>query len=695
MLKSLTNWLDDRTGYKAIAHHALEEPIPGGARWKYVFGSALTSTFMIQLFTGILLMFSYSPSAQTAWGSVYYINNVMTWGWIIRGIHHFGSQAMVILLVLHMIQVLIAGAYRAPREINWWFGMGLMFVTLGFSLTGYLLPWDQKGYWATKVATNIAGGAPVLGEYIQKAIVGGTDYGNQTITRFYGLHVGVLPASLAILLVGHIYMFRKHGVTHSPRHTGTESFWPKQVFMDVAASLLVVGVLFALVFYYGGADLDAPADPSRSDYPARPEWYFLSLFQMLKLFPGSREMIGTIVVPSAILVVLMAMPLFDKILPRGFAHFLACSVVFALVGGAGYLTLTAMKEDASNWEFLAQREGADEAAHRANELARDGITPAGPAYLLSADPAYNGRRVLEAKCLSCHYYGGKGLVTREVSPLSAADLAGASPMVVDLPDVPEPVKRALAVKAKDFKPTAAARGTLFGNNPIVRLTGTGKDGLNVMAEVAPDGKAILVSTESPQVAADLEGYGTAPWLKGLLAAPGSDKYFGKVPQCRGMNGWRKKWDERLAKLDKPAAEAEERKLGDVAELVVDLLSKQKGDAGIEELEAVPEVKAHRGFETFKQQCATCHVGEGLEAPRVVGWGSDDWTRRMIEKPGDEGLYGWLPPEKQMPAFGGKLSANDLETLLRHLRGEAKGIATLGGNRGLRRADPDAPVVFGD
>ena len=219
MLNPLADWLDDRTGYRALVHEALDEPIPGGARWRYVFGSALSTTFLIQVVTGVLLMFSYSPSASTAWGSVFYISDQMTLGWFIRGIHHFGSQAMVVLLALHLIQVLWAGAYRRPREVNWWFGMALLFLTLGFSLTGYLLPWDQKGYWATKVATNITGGAPVLGPYLQKVVVGGPDYGNQTLTRFYGLHVGVLPALFVLCLAAHIALFRRHGLT-PPRARG-------------------------------------------------------------------------------------------------------------------------------------------------------------------------------------------------------------------------------------------------------------------------------------------------------------------------------------------------------------------------------------------------------------------------------------------------------------------------------------------
>jgi ubiquinol-cytochrome c reductase cytochrome b subunit len=397
-----------------------------------VFGSALSTTFVIQLVTGLLLMLSYSPSSSTAWGSVFYINQDLWMGWFIRGIHHFGSQAMVILLVLHLLQVLTAGAYRAPREVNWWFGMALLFLTLGFSLTGYLLPWDQKGYWATKVATNIMGGAPVLGPYLQKVVVGGSDYGNQTVTRFFGLHVGILPALFVLCLAAHVALFRRHGLT-PPRHAHTRTegkFWPEQLFYDTVFSVLVFAILVGLVIREGGANLDAPADPSSSDYPARPEWYFLSLFQMLKLFPGDREVIGTIVVPTAILVVMLLIPLFDRILPSRLAHFLACGFVFALVGGAGYLTYEAIRADEHDALFQQARRKADDARQRALELASNPevlVPPDGAAYVLLRDPLYHGRKVLESKCLSCHHYFYRGQMTqvdgKEVStPQTASDL---------------------------------------------------------------------------------------------------------------------------------------------------------------------------------------------------------------------------------------------------------------------------------
>ncbi len=423
MFKQLADWLDDRSGYRKLLKEALDEPIPGGVRWSYVFGSALVVIFLVQVFTGLLLMTAYSPSSSTAWASVYYISNDMWMGWVIRGVHHFAAQAMVVLLVLHLLQVLWAGAYRAPRELNWWFGMALLFLTLAFSLTGYLLPWDQKGYWATKVATNIMGGAPLVGPYLQKVVVGGSDYGNQTVTRFYGLHVGFLPTLLVLCLVAHVALFRRHGITAPQRllHRPTATFWPEQLFMDTVFSALVLGVVVVLVLAEGGANLDAPADPASSDYPARPEWYFLSLFQMLKLFPGKREVVGTIVIPTALLVVMLLLPLFDRLLPGKLAHFLACGFVFAVVGAAGYLTIQAMRDDARDQVFQQSRDQADAARRRALYLAGlpdVGIPPEGSAYILRRDPLTQGRSILERRCLGCHVFDGKGTGTQTASDLS-------------------------------------------------------------------------------------------------------------------------------------------------------------------------------------------------------------------------------------------------------------------------------------
>ena len=199
---------------------------------------------MVQFITGVFLWMAYSPSASTAWESVYYIQNEMQFGWLLRGIHHWTAQIMVVLLVFHLVQVVIDSAYRAPREFNFWFGVILLFITLATSLTGYLLPWDQKGFWATKVATNLAGVVPVIGGDIQQVVVGGSDYGHHTLTRFFALHAGILPGSLVLLIVVHIYLFRKHGITEAKPATkvGSLYYW-------YFAALCLLGLTAAAFLY--------------------------------------------------------------------------------------------------------------------------------------------------------------------------------------------------------------------------------------------------------------------------------------------------------------------------------------------------------------------------------------------------------------------------------------------------------------
>ncbi len=673
MRKRISDWLDARTGLGALLHEALDEPIPGGARWRYVFGSALTSTFMIQAVTGLLLMFSYSPSSTTAWGSVYYISYEMWGGWFLRGLHHFGSQAMVVLLGLHLIQVLIAGAYRAPREVNWWFGMALLFVTLGFSLTGYLLPWDQKGYWATKVATNIASGAPVVGPYLLQVIVGGSEYGNQTITRFYGLHVGVFPALLVMCLAAHVALFRKHGVTAPRNAQGVDTFWPKQIFFDVVASCAVLGVLVLLVVSEGGANLDAPADPAVADYPARPEWYFLSLFQMLKFFEGPLVVVGTIVIPTAIVALLLLMPLFDKVIPGKLAHFLACTIVFALVGGVGYLTYLAITEDANNKKFQSDRAMANEARQRAIFLAGHPdyrIPPDGAAYVLRRDPLFHGGEVLENKCLSCHYYGGKGQVTTIQMNVEPGTVEG-----VEIPettaavarDVPEVVLKALAIEAPNFTPTAAKRVENPGEIDSYEFQGSNAIGERVVAEVDANGKWVETRTFSKQTASDLKGFGSRAWIRGLLEKPDAPDYFGKLPQLNGMKTWKK------------GSKLSPKELDTVADFVATFAQIQPEENLIQWYERT-DPESHPGYKLFTKECAECHgLGEPglpliepggvMEAPNLFAYGSTRWLTRMIENPGADSLYGYLEEEDRMPAFADRLSENDMTTLVRYLQGD--------------------------
>jgi len=438
-MNAVLNWLDDRTGYKTLVHEALYERIPGGARWRYVWGSTLVYTFLVQLITGFFLWTAYSPSAQSAWESVYYIQYVMQFGWLVRGLHHYTAQAMVVLLVLHLMQVIIDGAYKAPREVNFWLGLILMQIVLGLSLTGYLLPWDQKGYWATQVATNIAGLTPVFGAEIQRLAAGGASYGHHTLTTFFALHAGLLPALLIGFLGLHIYVFRRHGITvPDPARNPTATFWPDQVLKDGVACLAVLATVLLFVFWKG-ADLGAPADATEQYKAARPEWYFLFLFQFLKLTPlfheylglspSASEMVGAMVVPGFVMTVLFLMP-FIAYLRIG--HRFNVAFMFLVIGGAVGLTAMALYQDSTDPDFKASVVDAEHSAVRVRELVSEGIDSRGAAALLRDDPKIQGGKIFAKSCTGCHHYDGKDGTGKPVTQIVDGKLEEAVPKAADL-----------------------------------------------------------------------------------------------------------------------------------------------------------------------------------------------------------------------------------------------------------------------
>lgn len=412
-MKQVWEWVDSRTGLSELWREAANEPVPGGARLRYVFGSVLTFLFMQQVVLGILLATYYSPSASDAWASTAYLQDQVTGGWFLRGLHHHGSSVMVVVVVVHMIQVVVAGAYRAPREFNWWIGLALGGLVLAFALTGYLLPWDQKGYWATQVATGIMGSVPG-GADMQQVLQGGSEYGNLTLTRFYAVHVFVLPLALGTLLVAHIYLFRRHGVTPPAKldegelKRDTQTFAPYQLFLDVLAMTITGMVLVGLTFTTHGAELYAPADPS-SNFVARPEWYFLFLFQLLKYFEGPLQIVGTVLIPGAVASFLVALPFIDRSPSRAVSsRRRVLLMVGTLMAGVVALTAVAMVEDAQNEDFQKGLDKARANGERARELAKEGVLPEGGAAVWRNDPVYEAKVVFRERCAVCHAVDGVG-----------------------------------------------------------------------------------------------------------------------------------------------------------------------------------------------------------------------------------------------------------------------------------------------
>jgi ubiquinol-cytochrome c reductase cytochrome b subunit len=402
--KPACGFWEQRTGWRRLKESMLLEPLPGGARWAAAFGSLLLFAFALQVVTGILLTMNYAPSDKTAYASAKFIQEEVPLGAFIRALHHWGSSAMVVLLLLHLVQVFVWGAYKRPREFTWMVGVLLLVCTLGLAFTGYLLPWDQKAYWATKVALGIASTVPGIGDDLRTLLQGGPQMGNLTLTRFFALHGFILPGFVMVLTVIHLYLFRLHGVTPAWGKSAEElkakeePFWPRQVWKDaVLAFVFLVGL--STWCYYRPAPLEAQADPAQA-YEARPEWYFMFLFQLLRYFHGPYEIVGTFVLPTIFFLVLFFWPFLDRNPERNprrrpIAMTLLSSATAGLIG----LTIYAVASD------VRMREPAI-----AVEKTPAPKESAGPIQQLDV------ARLYSSNCAACHGVDGTGQQIRSGMP---------------------------------------------------------------------------------------------------------------------------------------------------------------------------------------------------------------------------------------------------------------------------------------
>jgi len=209
-------WLDERLGLKTIYDVVLDRKIPK-VNWAFTLGSATLFLVVTQGVTGILLSAYYVPHPEQAYDSIQYIMNEVTFGWLIRGIHHWGATLMVVFVFLHMLRTFFYAAYKYPREITWITGVFLLLVTLGMGFTGYLLPWNQRAFWATTVGTSIVETIPLIGSFLMEALRGGTELSTLTLARFFSAHVWILPATLLSILGVHMYLVVKLGISHIPQ----------------------------------------------------------------------------------------------------------------------------------------------------------------------------------------------------------------------------------------------------------------------------------------------------------------------------------------------------------------------------------------------------------------------------------------------------------------------------------------------
>ena len=541
--------------------------------------------------------------------------------------------------------------------MNYWLGLVLMQLVMGLGLTGYLLPWDQKGYWATNVATNLMTLVPVVGKEMQQLAVGGSEYGHHTLTRFFAMHAGVLPALLVIFLVLHIAIFRRHGIMAkiTPGRPD-EHFWPKQVLFDAIGCLVLLAVVLLCVIHFDFRSLagqfaartsrGGTRRPCRSlgAILGRPAGMVLPVpVPASQVFPGSSEIVGAIIIPGVVMTYLFLFPILGR---WEWGHHINRAALVLLLIGAGALTFIAMREDANNPDFQAAKVAAAHDAERTHELInRREWLPAqgklsdlrlipkqGAVHLLRNDPLTRGQRLFVQHCASCHDH---------------ADPKGQRPA-----GVTGPIQTPEATGDKDStKPPTFAK-------------------------------------ESSAGAPNLYGFASRAWIKGLLnpaeisklefgqplpagpdgKSPGRPviaPYFGNTNHKTGrMATWVKQHAE-LLKTDTDAIAA--------------ALSAQAQIRSQAELDKRDAKLIERGLDLIQQHCTSCHrLGEqgqlGL-APDLTGYGSYEWIMGLVSDPTHERFYG--QENDRMPSFADDLdhpennnvSLRELSLIVDWLRGQ--------------------------
>jgi ubiquinol-cytochrome c reductase cytochrome b subunit len=327
MIAAIGAWFDRRLQLAAPIREVAEHPVPRNtASWWYVFGSAALVVFLLQLATGILLALVYVPSADEAWSSLQTLNHDVALGWFIRALHGWGSNFMVAIVLIHMVQVFLFGAYKFPRELTWIIGVFLLLMTLGMAFTGQVLRFDQDAYWGLGIGVSIASRVPIAGPTIVKLMLGGPIIAGATLSRFFAVHVFVIPGSLIAFVCLHVLMVLKLGINewpmpgrvvkratyeheyHELTKTDGAPFVPYAVWKDLFFAAFILLAVAGCAVYFGPFGPTGRPDPTIIQTVPKPDYFFLWLYALLSLLPPSLETPALLIGPVIVIIALLLLP---------------------------------------------------------------------------------------------------------------------------------------------------------------------------------------------------------------------------------------------------------------------------------------------------------------------------------------------------------------------------------------------------